>query len=211
MMKRFVFVLSMAVLALATQAQTSFADIINVTDEAIWLATVGSWSIVDFESFLGPVNTQYPGVTFGDFNGGSPYATDIFPHEGLNSMFTVYPWNAGGGGWTATFDSPVQGFAFWAGDVQFEDSTITIFDSENNSFEYDLMTSGGGHGPYVYGFNGFVSDAFDISKVEVAINITDAIWFDDFQYSPVPLPGAVLLGSIGLAFAGWKLRRCKEL
>jgi hypothetical protein len=25
--------------------------------------------------------------------------------------------------------------------------------------------------------------------------------------TPVPAPGAVLLGSIGLSFAGWKLRR----
>ncbi|HCO94265.1 MAG TPA: hypothetical protein DIU00_09985 [Phycisphaerales bacterium] len=202
----------MVALALATQASTSYASIMSVANEGTWQTTMGSWNTADFEDFWGPVNTQYAGVTFSGFNGGSPYTTTAFPYGGLNSVFTVVTMNAGGGGWTATFATPVQGFAFWSNDVQFSGSTISIWDSQSNLLgTYDLMNSGSGHRPYFYGFNGFVSNAFDIAKVEVAIDITDAIWFDNFQYSPVPVPGAVILGSIGLAYSGLRLRRRKEL
>ena len=34
---------------------------------------------------------------------------------------------------------------------------------------------------------------------------------DNFTIVPVPIPGAFLLGSIGLALAGWKLRKSREL
>ena len=156
------------------------------------------------------------GVTFSDFNGGAPYATNVFPHEGVNSMFTVVPWNAGGGGWAVDFDTPIQSFAFWAGDVQFSGSTISIFDFANDLLgSYDLMGSGGGHGPSLYGFNGFLSDALDISRVELAINSADAVWFDNFQYSPsqtpVPEPTTFILFGTGIAgLVGTRLRKKKE-
>lgn len=197
------------------QCSLSNATIITINNEAVWQTTVGSWRTADFEDFVGPANNQYTGVTFSGANGGSPYSTNIFPHEGNNSMFSVLPWNAGGGGWAASFDNPIQAFAFWSDDVQFVGSTVSIFDSSNDLLaSYDLMGSGGGHGPYLYGFNGFVSDAFDIAHVEISINSTDAIWFDNFQYSsantPVPEPTTCMLlftGLIGLV--GIKRRKGK--
>ena len=129
-------------------------------------------------------------------------------------MFTVDPYNAGAGGWAATFNVPVQAVGFWSGDVQFPGSTIAIYNSANSLLgTYDLMGSGGGHGPYLYGFNGFVSDALDIARVEVAIDgrsgpVLDAVWFDNFQYSaPIPAPGAILLGTFGAGLVGWLRRR----
>jgi hypothetical protein len=196
--------LSVVAAALAIQVGTSHATITSITDEATWQSMAGFWSTAGFEGFLGPVSTQYAGVSFGDFNGGSPYATAFFPYEGQNSMSTVYPYNGGGGGWAAAFNTPVQAVGFWSGDVQFSGSTISIFDSGNGLLgTYDLMGSGGGHGPYLYGFNGFVSNTLDIARVEVAIDghsgpILDAVWFDNFQYSPIPAPGAIWLLGFGL-------------
>ncbi len=75
-----------------------------------------------------------------------------------------------------------------------------------------MLGTGGGHGPFLYGFNGFVSDDFDIARVEVAINGADAIWFDNFQYSdaqtPVPEPCTIwLLGSALMAAIPLRVRR----
>ena len=41
-----------------------------------------------------------------------------------------------------------------------------------------------------------------------------SIWqgeVEDYELTVVPVPGAVLLGGIGLAFSCWKLRKRKEL
>jgi hypothetical protein len=57
-----------------------------------------------------------------------------------------------------------------------------------------------------------LSDVIEISVIVDSYDFYgDTIGFDNFEVTPVPAPGAVLLGSIGLALAGWKLRRRKEL
>jgi hypothetical protein len=39
----------------------------------------------------------------------------------------------------------------------------------------------------------------------------DKLFGPNFQFQVVPIPAAVLLGGIGLAFAGWKMRKREEL
>ena len=190
----------------------SGAAIFSISNETTWQSSVGSWSTIDFEGFLEPVTTQYPGVTFSGFNGGSPYTTTTFPYKGQNCMFTVSPSGAGGGGWATEFASSIKGFGFWSYDVQFAGSSISIFNSANTLLgNYDLMGSGSGHGHYAWGFNGFVSDNLDIKRVELSIVGTDAIWFDNFQHTPVPVPATVWLLGTGVAgLAGLKIKRKKK-
>jgi hypothetical protein len=194
---------------------TSHASIITVTDQASWQSMVGTWTMVGFEGFLGPVADQYPGVTFGEFNGGSPYSAAIFPYEGANSMFTVQPMSEGNGGWAADFTTPVQAVAFWSDDVQSTGSRVYLFDSGNTLLgDYELMGSGGGHGAFSYGFNGFISSSLSISRIAVAISgpelpAGDAVWFDNFQFSPasgVPEP-CTTIWLLGSAFVGLVLGR----
>jgi len=72
------------------------------------------------------------------------------------------------------------------------------------------MESGGGHGPYLWGFNGFVSDDPEIKRVTLSIVETDAIWFDNFQHTSVPVPATVWLLGTGVAgIASLRIKRKK--
>ena len=181
----------------------SHAAITVVTDESIWHDSIGSWKIADFEGFIGPIENRYTNLTFYDYNGGSPFSIEQFPYEGSNSMFTVFRPSGGGGGFAVDFGTPLNGVAFWAGDVQFVGTIISLYDSSKNLLgEYDLLNDGSGYGPEIYGFNGFISDNEDISRIELSIDSEDAVWFDNFQYNPVPIPSSIVLlfsGIMGLA------------
>ena len=212
MKKKLLAGLAIGLFIMLASESPSEAALTSISNESTWQASAGSWSMVDFEGFLGPVTTQYPGVTFSGFNGGSPYTTTVGPYEGQNSMFTVTPMSAGGGGWTTEFASPINGVAFWSLDVQFVGSTVSVFNSANTLIgSYDLMESGGGHGPYLWGFNGFISDNPDIKRVTLSSVGTDAIWFDNFQHTPVPVPATVWLLGTGVAgLAGLRIKRKKK-
>ena len=158
------------------------AGIVAIPDETAWIASLDVVSEVDFEAFTGPVSNEYPGIVFFPFNGGVPSAVEQFSHSGANSVFTVAP-QEGGGGWTAELDVPVRGFSLWTGDVEFNGTIITFYDSASNLLgSFDLLETGAGNGPLVYGFCGFMSDAADIARVELTIDSADAVWCDDVRF-----------------------------
>jgi hypothetical protein len=170
-------------LLLAAAAPRAHAAITVVADQDTWRSAVGASSQVDFESFVGPVTTEYPGLVFADFADGSPTSVTIYPYEGLNCLFTQGSAGGGGGGWAADFDLPTRGVAMWVGDLQFPGTTIVIYDAAHEILaSYDLFTSGNGNGPAVYGFNAYLSDAADIARIEIVINADDAVWFDNVQF-----------------------------
>jgi hypothetical protein len=199
MKKKIVVGLAIGLFIMLVSESPSEAALTSISNEITWQTSAVSWSTVDFEGFLGPVTTQYPGVVFSGFNGGSPYTTTVNAYEGQNSMFTAIPMYAGGCGWSTEFASPITGVAFWSLDVQFIGSTVSVFNSAGTLLgSYDLMGSGGGHGPFLWGFNGFISDKPDIKRITLSIVETDAIWFDNLQHTPVPVPAAFWLLVTGL-------------
>lgn len=171
------------------------AAVTVVTNEPTWQTLCSGTHLIDFEAFLGPLTTEYPGLTFAPFNGGVMNATVQFPRTGAHSGFTALGEGGnGGGGWSATFDTPVRGFAMWSGDVQWPGSTVSLYGAGNVLLgTYDIYNTGGGHGPTAYGFNGFASDAADIERVDVAIDAADAVWFDDMVWAESGPAGPVTI------------------
>lgn len=191
-----------ALLLMATS--NAQAALVSYSNENNWINATSNILLVDFEGVIGSVDTQYSGVTFSGFNGGNPHTRVQFPFNGTNSMFTVSG-NGGGGGWSSTFSSPVDGVSFWAGDVQFLGSTASLYDIANNLLgTFDIFSTGGGHGPFSYGFNGYISDTPNIARMDISIAGNDAVWFDNVQYSygqtsSVPEPATLSLFTLGLA------------
>lgn len=216
-MKRTVFFLLLGILTMNVGQVR--ASVVSYTDQASWQAAIGTSSTADFEGFAGAIGNRYSGVTFQDFNGGSPFSINQFPYQGSNSLFSVFALNGGGGGWAADFDDPVKGVAFWSGDVEYPGSYVSVYNASRTLLAtFDLLATGGGHGPFMYGFNGLLSSQYDIVRVEVSINHStgvagDAVWFDNLQYSPqhtsaIPEPSTLVLFGAGmLALA---LRRTKN-
>jgi hypothetical protein len=183
--------------AIAIPHPRAHAAVIAVADEQTWRNDVGVSLQVDFEAFTGPVSTEYPGLVFAPFSDGSPASIAQYPYEGDNSMFTSQIESGGGGGWAADFDTPASGVAMWVGDVQFLGTTISFFDSAHENLgTFDLLESGSGNGPGLNGFNGYASDSPNIARIEITIDPSDAVWFDNVQFgagsaSSVPAPSAV--------------------
>ena len=53
-------------------------------------------------------------------------------------------------------------------------------------------------------------DLGGISRIEIKSGIPGGIEVDHLQYGAIPVPGAVLLGAMGLGMVGWMKRRKKE-
>ncbi len=198
-MKR-LFKSSAGVLAWAVLlATTGEAAITSITDLTVRPPMVGFWGMTAGKSVSGPANSPYPGLAFDGLDGNSLYAAAAFSYEGQSIMCTVQPASAGGTGRTTAFNAPVQGFAFRPGDVRLIGTTISISGSPNGLFRTDgSLGPGGGHGSYLYGFNGLVSDGFDMAWAGVAIDGRDALWPDDFKYSSAPVL-LLILGAVWLA------------
>jgi hypothetical protein len=202
--------LGLASMVLCGSWHAADAAIISISNEATWTSSFTSVDVADFE-FPGTVTTQYAaqGATFSG-SPNTPATTTLFFHNGSRAMYVS---GAGEDGattsWQVAFSAPVSGFSLWSFDLQpvLGEVNIEFYDATDMLLQtFDMDATGAGHGPTMWGFNGFVSDSANISRAVVtptAMTPADAIWFDEVAWAePIPEPSCallLLLGAFGVA------------
>jgi hypothetical protein len=167
------------------------------------------------------INNAYPGVTLTTLGAGpsgpmdptvlalnSPYASTgerVFGHLGDYADL----WGDGYFDWLradfATGATQVS-IDFIASDGSDTNATLNAFDAGDN-----LVDTVVAPGPYsTYQVVTLTVTAPNIAYITAKgdpINQFDNWALDNLSYEPIPAPGAILLGGIGLGFVGWLRRR----
>ena len=154
------------------------------------------------------------------FSGEGSFSGLVYPegHYGVanfgNSSPNIMDMGLRGEATLATFVIPgtvtptvATNVSVLTGDGHIDEETFTVesFDINGNTlFSQTYTTTMSGQ---LIQFSGEVAS---IRFVVVPGSYSGAC-LDDLSFTVIPVPGAVLLGSIGLASASWKLRRRKEL
>ena len=188
---------------------------------------------IDFEGHAEGtlISNQYPGITFGQDDGGTPMIDNYnwLYGYGASSGSAVLTGSTTGGapaptiaGITMDFNvshvqlflsdtSPLGNYtisAYYAGSVLLE--SFIVLGSEILPPGY----AGGffpppGTSPLPGIYVGFARNVADIARIQIGPSsvLGDAFAIDDVQFSVIPAPGAILLGSIGAGLVGWLRRR----
>jgi hypothetical protein len=111
--------------------------------------------------------------------------------------------NIGFSSMTINFGNEVTAFGFnWgASDYSW---VLTAYDASNNPLEtYNLPITGPSNsGDFV----GLAANGIDYAVLSTSGSY-DWIMIDNFTFKPIPAPGAILLGSIGVGLVSWLRRR----
>ncbi len=190
---------------------------------------------IDFEGHAEGtlISNQYPGVTFGQHDGGTPMIDNygwLFGY-GSSSGSAVLTGSTTGGAPFPTVAGITLGFSVGVSDVQLFLSdtaplgnyTISAYDAGSILLEsFTVLGSeilppgyvGGafpppGTFPLPGIYVGFSRTFADIARIQIGPSsaLGDAFAIDDVQFSVIPAPGAVLLGCIGVGVVSWLRRR----
>ncbi len=114
------------------------------------------------------------------------------------------------------FSTPVAGFGAWVYDncgSSTESFQMIVTEVGGSTFTSTLLESGNGAVHFVEGWLGATSSvgitsvAYRVLDTNTGGAVQRSFEMDHLQLSPVPVPGAMLLGLLGLSVAGVKLRK----
>ena len=182
-------------------------------NEADFLLSVPLVNVESFEAL--PVDSsvaQHSFLTLPDFT-ITEQASTLSVHDipNLGVMATdgdKYVRNTDGLAMTITFNNPQT--AFGVNIIDWGDNgsgTLTFSDNIGHTFQ---IASGAQPNGTIFFFGITTNQAF----TEVTLNqtlISDSWAVDEVYYEPVPVPGAIILGSLGLSFSGLLLRKRRGL
>jgi hypothetical protein len=180
------------------------------------LASAAPTTLITFDEF--PVGTiitnQYVGlgVVFlpGDVTGRQPQiATDIMPDSPILRPTGEPDFYEYQGDFSMQFTTPVLEVQFdsgnWdgigTGTIDVYDSTMNPLASLTNTVAGVEVISISGVGPISYVYFNSIGDAAGADIDNLGFSISD------FNPIPIPAPGAIVLGGIGLGLIGWLRRR----
>ncbi|MEN6577460.1 MAG: hypothetical protein ABFD90_14040 [Phycisphaerales bacterium] len=220
-------------LAIAGQIAVGIGDIGNLSDylndplftpyfesDATIIDFEGPWSppdVVNSHHNLGLVGSTYNalGIEFGSgdtFMGGQPgfgYITPNtvvgdagYPYDGPISIAVVFP--------GMTIPAAVTALGAFVADGPTNDTTAWFYDLDNNLLG-SVSANPTSVDPSVRMFLGW-SDPRGVSRVVFTNGAGDDYYIDNLTLnplvsSPIPAPGAVLLGSLGAGIVDWLRKR----
>ena len=169
------------------------AAVLSFDSETPWLGLVDDVTLIDFDDLVAPatIYDQYPGLTFGSTLANFPKALDSttgltgFTHISAPNYLAVRDNLAGGGDWRVDSATPVNGVGFWIFDLQTATRPATIVNVTLQDASVEQVSVADLHPDAVgqdWRFVGVISTASPITGIEIIIDPTDHMIFDNLQF-----------------------------